>query len=85
MSGRRNDMLDVTPATGSRLGPGWRTRISDRLAHLASAWQDEAAWAGLTRAGGLDLPGEVAGHVAINEVVVHGWDIARSDGDAAVG
>jgi uncharacterized protein (TIGR03086 family) len=118
MSGRRNDMLDLTPATGmltqvvtdigeeqlgaptpcrgttvadlldhldglclaftaaaakdraagsqapsadgSRLGPGWRTRISDRLAHLASAWQDQAAWAGMTRAGGLDLPGEVA-------------------------
>jgi uncharacterized protein (TIGR03086 family) len=65
-------------ADGSRLGPDWRTRISDRLAHLASAWQDEAAWTGMTRAGGVDLPGEVAGHVAINEVVVHGWDIAAA-------
>jgi uncharacterized protein (TIGR03086 family) len=52
--------------------------------HLRSAGppgqrlQDEAAWAGMTRAGGLDLPGEVAGHVAINEVVVHGWDIAAA-------
>src|SRR6266853_3140397 len=65
-------------ADGSRLGPDWRIRISDRLAHLARAWQDETAWAGMTRAGGLDLPGEVAGHVAINEVVVHGWDIAAA-------
>ena len=65
-------------ADGSRLGPDWRTRISDRLADLAGAWQDETAWAGLTRAGGLDLPGEVAGQVAINEVVVHGWDIAAA-------
>ena len=65
-------------ADGSRLGPDWRIRLSDRLAHLASAWQDETAWAGLTRAGGVDLPGEVAGQVAINEVVVHGWDIAAA-------
>jgi len=67
-------------ADGSRLGPDWRIRISGRLAHLAGAWQDETAWGGMTRAGGLDLPGEVAGHVAINEVVVHGWDIAAATG-----
>ena len=65
-------------ADGARLGPDWRTRISGRLARLASAWQDETAWAGMTRAGGVDLPGEVAGQVAINEVVVHGWDIAAA-------
>jgi uncharacterized protein (TIGR03086 family) len=67
-------------ADGSRLGPDWRIRISDRLAHLAKAWQDETAWKGMTRAGGVDLPGEVAGRVAINEVVVHGWDIAAATG-----
>jgi uncharacterized protein (TIGR03086 family) len=67
-------------ADGSRLGPDWRTRISGRLARLARAWQDETAWVGLTRAGRVDLPGEVAGQVAINEVVVHGWDIAAATG-----
>lgn len=67
-------------ADGSRLGSDWRIRLSGRLAHLARAWRDETAWAGLTQAGGVDLPGEVAGHVAINEVVVHGWDIAAATG-----
>ena len=67
-------------ADGSRLGPDWRTRISGRLAQLASAWQDETAWTGMTRAGGVDLPAEVAGRVAINEVVVHGWDLAAATG-----
>src|SRR3984957_15868484 len=67
-------------ADGSRLEPDWRMRIPGRLAQLASAWQDETAWAGMTRAGGLDLPGEVAGQVAINEVVVHGWDLAAATG-----
>src|SRR5579862_4137528 len=67
-------------ADGSRLAPDWRTRIPGQLAALARAWQDETAWAGLTRAGGIDLPGEVAAQVAINEVVVHGWDIAAATG-----
>jgi len=67
-------------ADGSRLGSDWRTRIPGRLAQLASAWHDETAWDGMTRVGGVDLPGEVAAHVAINEVVVHGWDVAAATG-----
>lgn len=67
-------------ADGSRLGADWRTRIPDRLGRLAAAWQDDAAWAGMTRAGGGDLPGEIAGAVAIDEVVVHGWDLAVATG-----
>lgn len=67
-------------ADGSRLGTDWRTRIPGRLAHLAAAWRDERAWAGMTRAGGIDMPGEIAGTVAIDEVVVHGWDVAVATG-----
>jgi uncharacterized protein (TIGR03086 family) len=67
-------------ADGSRLGTGWRTRIPGRLAGLAAAWQDDAAWAGLTRVGGADLPAEIAGTVAIDEVVVHCWDLAMATG-----
>jgi uncharacterized protein (TIGR03086 family) len=67
-------------ADASRLGSDWRTRIPQRLAALAAAWRDEAAWTGMTRAGGLDLPGEAAGVVALNEVIVHGWDIAVASG-----
>ena len=67
-------------ADGSRLGPDWRARIPGRLADLAAAWRDERAWAGLTRAGGIDMPGEIAGTVAIDEVVVHGWDVAVATG-----
>jgi uncharacterized protein (TIGR03086 family) len=67
-------------ADASRLGTDWRERISGRLAGLAAAWQDEAAWSGMTRAGGQDLPGEVAGVIALNEVIVHSWDIAAASG-----
>ena len=37
-------------------------------------------WPAFTRAGGVDLPGEIAGKVAVHEVVVHGWDMAAATG-----
>lgn len=66
----------------SRLSDDWRTRIPRDLAALADAWRDSDAWAGMTKAGGVDLPGEVAGLVALDELVIHGWDVARAMGQA---
>ena len=45
-----------------------------------TAWYASSAWEGMTRAGGVDLPGEVAGVVALSEVTLHGWDLARATG-----
>ena len=64
----------------ARLQRDWRTRIPRRLAALAEAWSDPAAWEGMTRAGTVDMPAEIAGLVALNEVIVHGWDIAKASG-----
>jgi uncharacterized protein (TIGR03086 family) len=64
----------------SRLADDWRTRIPHDLVGLAEAWRDPEAWTGTTRAGGLELPGEVAGLVALDELVIHGWDVARASG-----
>jgi uncharacterized protein (TIGR03086 family) len=66
----------------SRLDDDWRTRIPGDLAALADAWRDPDAWTGMTKAGGVELPGEVAGLVALDELVVHGWDVARATGQA---
>jgi uncharacterized protein (TIGR03086 family) len=70
------------PASGdaSRLDDDWRTRIPRDLAALAQAWRNPAAWSGMTQAGPFDLPGEVAGVVALDELVIHGWDVARATG-----
>jgi uncharacterized protein (TIGR03086 family) len=65
-------------ADASRLGTDWRTRIPRDLAGLAAAWRDPAAWTGMTQAGGVELPGAVAGVVALDELILHGWDIARA-------
>ncbi len=64
----------------SRLGVDWRTRIPRDVVALAKAWRDPEAWTGMTQAGGADLPGEVAGLVALDELVIHGWDVARASG-----
>ena len=66
------------------IGPGWREELPRVLDELAEAWRDPAAWTGMTRAGGVDLPGEVAAAVAIDELVVHGWDLARATGQEYV-
>ena len=58
----------------AQLDPDWRTSYPERLAERARAWQDPDAWHGMTRAGGVDLPADVAGSVALTEVMIHGWD-----------
>ncbi|GGW73174.1 TIGR03086 family protein [Streptomyces lucensis JCM 4490] len=72
---------DTSPdATVPDIGPGWREELAEALDDLADAWRDPAAWTGSTRAGGVDLPGAVAGAVVADELVVHGWDLARATG-----
>jgi uncharacterized protein (TIGR03086 family) len=73
-------MTDTPPADGAPLDEDWRTAYPARLAELASAWQDPAAWEGMSRAGGVDFPGEVGGSIALAEVVLHGWDVASATG-----
>ncbi|WP_369043838.1 TIGR03086 family metal-binding protein [Streptomyces sp. Midd1] len=62
------------------IGPDWREALPKALDELADAWRDPAAWTGTTRAGGVTLPGPVAGAVVADELVVHGWDLARATG-----
>jgi uncharacterized protein (TIGR03086 family) len=64
----------------ANLGDDWRERLPRALDELAAAWRSPDAWTGMTSAGGLDLPGEMAGTIALDEVVVHGWDVARAIG-----
>jgi len=71
------------PAPSStNLEPGWREQVASDLRSLAIAWADPAAWEGMTTAGGIDMPRSVAGLVVLDELVVHGWDIAASTGQA---
>ncbi|HYZ67726.1 MAG TPA: TIGR03086 family metal-binding protein [Mycobacterium sp.] len=65
---------------GAQLGDDWRTNYPDRLGELARAWKQPDAWQGMTRIAGMEMPGEVVGLIALTEVVIHGWDVARATG-----
>jgi uncharacterized protein (TIGR03086 family) len=62
------------------LTPHWRSRLPGLLEDLALAWKDPNAWQGTARAGGVTMPATAMGAVAINELVMHGWDLARATG-----
>jgi uncharacterized protein (TIGR03086 family) len=67
-------------ASAEHLDPDWRAVLPKQLGELADAWRDPAAWEGMTEVGGLRMPGQVIGLVALDELVLHGWDLARATG-----
>jgi len=68
------------PGDAARLADGWRERIARDLGTLAEAWRDPGAWDGMTRIAGMDAPAAMVGLTAADELVVHGWDVARATG-----
>jgi uncharacterized protein (TIGR03086 family) len=66
----------------ARLAGDWRSQVPKDLAGLAAAWRDPSAWTGSTKVGGVEIPGEVAGVVVLDELVIHGWDLARATGQS---
>ncbi|HEY5880257.1 MAG TPA: TIGR03086 family metal-binding protein [Nakamurella sp.] len=64
----------------ARLPADWRLRIPADLAALGAAWRDPDAWTGMATAGGVTMPGDVTGLVALDEIVLHGWDLAAATG-----
>ena len=65
---------------GALLPEGWRTVLPARLDELAAAWREESAWHGDVSAGGIDMSAEDNALVCIEELVIHGWDVARASG-----
>ena len=80
MAAEKTPVDGAPQASADSLPADWRTRIPAQLDALVAAWRDPAAYEGMTAAGGVQLPGEVAALVALDEVVVHGWDLAVATG-----
>ncbi len=70
-------------ATAANLASDWRERIPRDFVVMSEAWRDPAAWTGMTQAGGVDLPAELAAVVALDELVIHGWDLAKATGQTS--
>src|SRR5919112_221582 len=75
-AGVRDDQLgDPTPCTELTVAA-----VLDHLVGLAAAWRQTGAWEGMTTIAGLQLPGSAVGLIGLNEVLVHGWDVAVATG-----
>jgi uncharacterized protein (TIGR03086 family) len=58
----------------------WRTAIPAQLDALGRAWREESAWEGRVSAGGVEMSAPENALVAVEELVLHAWDLARSTG-----
>lgn len=65
---------------GTLLSPGWRAEITVWLGQLVDTWSDPATWEGNAWIAGFEAPASAVGITAANELVVHGWDVARASG-----
>lgn len=70
-----------------RLGDDRRERFDTEIAKLIEAWGAPGAEDGLT--GGMRIPARTVGAMALGDLTVHSWDLARATGqpyepDAAV-
>ena len=67
-------------ADAANLAEDWRTRLPAQLEALAAAWRQPSAWQGEAEVAGVRLPASVMAAVALNEVLIHGWDLAVATG-----
>jgi uncharacterized protein (TIGR03086 family) len=60
---------------------GWPATLVDAVAGAARAWSVPVAWEGTVSMGGPEpLPAGMVGGMVLGELVVHGWDLARTVG-----
>lgn len=60
---------------GTGTGP-----VAEHVRALGKAWDEPDAWLGSASIPGLELPNELWGKIALTEMVVHGWDLAKATG-----
>jgi uncharacterized protein (TIGR03086 family) len=75
-------MAGSPSADAAHLPRDWRTRLPQQLDALVVAFRDPSAWSGLTEIAGMRMPGAAAVMAGVNEVLVHGWDLAVATGQA---
>ena len=66
--------------SAQHLSRHWRHRLPVLLEDLANGWKDPAAWTGTAQAGGVQMPAAAVGAVAMNELIMHSWDLAKATG-----
>lgn len=78
LAAREEADFSVTPDRLSEYGDGWRARFGKETALLADAWSVPGADEGV--AGSMNLPARTVGAMALLDLTVHAWDLARATG-----
>ncbi|EUA70739.1 hypothetical protein I540_2403 [Mycobacteroides abscessus subsp. bolletii 1513] len=68
------------PSFTDDLDPQWRISLPRRLADLVEAWERPASWQGTSTIAGNVMPNHQVAMVALDELVLHGWDLAVATG-----
>ncbi|WP_454343373.1 TIGR03086 family metal-binding protein [Streptomyces canus] len=73
---------DFGEAAPDRVGEGadWRERVLAEAERLAAAWSVPGAEEGVT--GAMGMPARLVGAMALLDLTVHVWDLARATGQA---
>lgn len=79
-AGKQPDLAPGGPDPSDGPPDDWLDRLPRQLDELVAAWRAPAAWEGTTTVGGATLPAQLAGQVVLDELVLHGWDLARGTG-----
>jgi uncharacterized protein (TIGR03086 family) len=58
----------------------WRGRFAEETGRLATAWSNPAALEGVSP--GMGMPQPIVGNMALLDLIVHGWDLAKATGQA---
>ena len=58
----------------------WSSRLADSLDAIGRGWSRAEAWEGEAQVGSSSVPRSMLGEMALVEVAMHGWDLARTLG-----
>ncbi|MET9496653.1 TIGR03086 family metal-binding protein [Streptomyces sp. NPDC006552] len=77
LAGKQNaDFSGTADRVGE--GPDWRERFAAAVRELVAAWSAPGADEGTT--GAMDMPAPLVGAMALLDLTVHAWDLARATG-----
>ena len=68
------------PSFTEDLDPQWRTLLPQRLADLVATWAQPRSWIGESAIAGTVMPNDQVAMVVLDELVLHGWDLAAATG-----
>ncbi|MFF1377119.1 TIGR03086 family metal-binding protein [Streptomyces sp. NPDC058308] len=78
LAAKRDSDFSTTPDYVAE-GGDWRERFVAEAEKLVRAWGEPGADQGAT--GAMDMPAEMVGHMALLDLTVHAWDLARATGE----